>query len=326
MVGMTSCEEPSAPANEPMPMTESVSIILRRQVPPRAEAPRSWLGGLPMMPEHVAWPRSVSTEFPERGERALHFMAQIACTDLPPQLWGGLGPRSGWLLLFIDPNHFQPFGPDTLRVMHIETLGTERAAPADLGPVDDGEHSTTNFDYFFYRAEAEKEPRTLEARKILFDANRHKKADPTDPRILEKYNRGLTIMREVMWAHEKFRQEELNQEDIYENYVYPYAELLAAQKTRQLGQYQFELQSALGSVGPWAGLPLRPALGTKPLQGFEVKITDDRLPPPLDGLDEKGYPWLSQLYIQNTRRRIEEMRPGRVPPAGAAVPRPGAGP
>lgn len=153
MVGMTSCEEPSAPANEPMPMTESVSIILRRQVPPRAEAPRSWLGGLPMMPEHVAWPRSVSTEFPERGERALHFMAQIACTDLPPQLWGGLGPRSGWLLLFIDPNHFQPFGPDTLRVMHIETLGTERAAPADLGPVDDGEHSTTNFDY--YRSPAE---------------------------------------------------------------------------------------------------------------------------------------------------------------------------
>ncbi len=93
-----------------------------------------------MMPEHVAWPRSISAEYPERGERPLHFVAQIACADLPPQLWGGLGPRHGWLLLFIDPNHFPPLGPDALHVMHIESLGPERAAPADLGPVDDGEH------------------------------------------------------------------------------------------------------------------------------------------------------------------------------------------
>lgn len=93
-----------------------------------------------MMPEHVAWPRSISAEYPERGERPLHFVAQIACADLPPQLWGGLGPRHGWLLLFIDPNHFPPLGSDTLRVLHIESLGPERAAPVDLGPVDDGKH------------------------------------------------------------------------------------------------------------------------------------------------------------------------------------------
>lgn len=93
-----------------------------------------------MMPKHVAWPRSVSAEYPERGERPLHFVAQVACADLPPELWGGLGPRHGWLLLFIDPNHFPPLGPNTLRVMHTETLGSERPAPADLGPVDDGKH------------------------------------------------------------------------------------------------------------------------------------------------------------------------------------------
>lgn len=137
-----------------MPVTENVSVVLRRQVPPRSEAPRSWLGGLPMMPPHVEWPRSVSAEVPERGERPLHFVAQVACADLPPQLWGGLGPRHGWLLLFIDPNHFEPLGPDALHVMHIEALGPERAAPVDLGPVDDGEHRFSK-DYEYYRSPAD---------------------------------------------------------------------------------------------------------------------------------------------------------------------------
>src|SRR5687767_10557155 len=121
---MAQSEKPSA--DEPPRVAESISVVLRRQVPPRPEAPRSWLGGLPMMPEHVAWPRSISAEYPEKGERPLHFVAQVACADMPPQLWGGLGPRHGWLLLFIDPNHFEPLGPDALRVMHIETLGSER--------------------------------------------------------------------------------------------------------------------------------------------------------------------------------------------------------
>lgn len=107
-----------------------------------------------MMPEHVAWPRSVSAEYPQRGERPLHFVAQIACADLPPQLWGGLGPRHGWLLLFIDPNHFEPLGPDALRVLHIESLGPERAAPVDLGPVDDGEHRGSD-DYKYCRSPAD---------------------------------------------------------------------------------------------------------------------------------------------------------------------------
>lgn len=107
-----------------------------------------------MMPEHVAWPRSISAEFPERGERPLHFVAQVACADLPPQLWGGLGPRHGWLLLFIDPNQYQPDGPDALRVVHIEALGPERAAPVDLGPVDDGEHRGSD-DYEYCRSPAD---------------------------------------------------------------------------------------------------------------------------------------------------------------------------
>ncbi|WP_084251847.1 DUF1963 domain-containing protein [Bradyrhizobium sp. AT1] len=136
-----------APIPPPLGISESVSVVLRRQIPPRFEAPRSWLGGLPMMPDHVAWPRSVSSEYPDRGERPLHFVAQIACADLPAELWGGLGPRQGWLLLFIDPNQGAPEGPDAFRILHVDALGSERQPPADLGPVHDGVYSGFDYDY-----------------------------------------------------------------------------------------------------------------------------------------------------------------------------------
>src|SRR5690242_5525248 len=142
-----------APVPPPIGISESVSVVLRRQVPPRAEAPRSWLGGLPMMPDHIEWPRSVSSEYPDRGERPLHFIAQIACADLPAELWGGLGPRAGWLLLFIDPNQGVPEGPDAFRVLHIDALGAERQPPVDLGPVHDGMY--TGFDYNYCRTSDE---------------------------------------------------------------------------------------------------------------------------------------------------------------------------
>jgi uncharacterized protein YwqG len=134
-------------ASPPAGISESVSVVLRRQVPPRVEASRSWLGGLPMMPDHVEWPRSVSSEHPDKGERPLHFVAQIACADLPAELWGGLGPRDGFLLLFIDPNQGVPEGPDAFRVLHVDALGAERQPPADLGPVHDGTYSGPSYDY-----------------------------------------------------------------------------------------------------------------------------------------------------------------------------------
>lgn len=136
-----------APVGAPTGISENVSVILRRQIPPRLEAPRSWLGGLPMLPDHVEWPRSISTEHPEKGERPLHFVAQIACADLPAELWDGLGPRHGWLLLFIDPNQGVPEGPDAFRVLYVDTLGPERKPPADLGPVHDGVYTGPSYDY-----------------------------------------------------------------------------------------------------------------------------------------------------------------------------------
>jgi hypothetical protein len=75
--------------------------VLRRQVPPRDEAPSSWIGGLPMLPVNIDWPRARNSEYPDKGEIPLNFLAQIACSDLPHDLWGGFGPRDGWLVFLV---------------------------------------------------------------------------------------------------------------------------------------------------------------------------------------------------------------------------------
>lgn len=109
---------------------KQTAVILKRQVPIRfGEAPRSWLGGLPMMPESVAWPRAGSGA-------PLHFIAQVNCADLPANLWNGLGPRQGWLLLFIDILEQEDLSADgAVQVLHVDQLGLERQPPEDMSTV-----------------------------------------------------------------------------------------------------------------------------------------------------------------------------------------------
>lgn len=104
--------------------TGHVSVILRRQVPIRYdETVRSWLGGLPMMPEQIGWPRDAEGA-------PLHFLAQIACADLPSDLWNGHGPHAGWLLLFVETTKtIGVANSGRERVLHIKNLGPERPPP-----------------------------------------------------------------------------------------------------------------------------------------------------------------------------------------------------
>lgn len=127
------------PTPKAPPVEENTTVVLRKQVPPKDEPPRSWIGGLPMMSEEIEWPYG-----PLRGDDGkirqvpLHFICQIALADLPPRLWGGLGPRTGWLLLFVNRNgHVRP-GNGRTRFLHIPELGPEREPPADIEPIDDG--------------------------------------------------------------------------------------------------------------------------------------------------------------------------------------------
>lgn len=122
----------------PRRVAESVTAVLRKQIPPRGEPPRSWLGGLPMLPPDVQWPRGINPEDKAKGEVPLHFIAQVACADLPAELWGGLGPREGWLLLFVNGNTCEADNKGVWRVLHIAELGEDRQPPADIGPIHDG--------------------------------------------------------------------------------------------------------------------------------------------------------------------------------------------
>jgi uncharacterized protein YwqG len=114
----------------PNPSDMRTSVILKRQVPIRFdETPRSWLGGLPMMPLRTKWPRDT------KGS-PLHFIAQIACADLPPQLWNGIGPRNGWLLLFVEVLKLEDEAKGkSVQVLHIDSLGPEQEPPEDMPTV-----------------------------------------------------------------------------------------------------------------------------------------------------------------------------------------------
>ena len=123
---------PPEPRQPPETLNETVTAVLRRQVPPRNVAPRSWIGGLPMMPDFIAWPRARNGENPGMGALPLNFLAQIACADLPADLWGGLGPRHGWLIFFCASWGCASFeDANSFRVYHILELGDEQQPPDD---------------------------------------------------------------------------------------------------------------------------------------------------------------------------------------------------
>jgi hypothetical protein len=102
------------------------SVILKRQVLIRFdEVPTSWLGGLPMMPAQTPWPRG-------KDGAPLHFLGQIACASLPPNLSRGLARRKGWLLLFINVLTVEDKATHgDVQVIHVRKAGPEREPPDD---------------------------------------------------------------------------------------------------------------------------------------------------------------------------------------------------
>ncbi|MDC9824006.1 YwqG family protein [Devosia sp. ZB163] len=85
-------------------------------------AARSWLGGMPEMPADQPWPEGPSGK--------MVFVAQICCSDLPRMLWGGIGPREGWLLLFLDalPVGGEPYS----RILHVLERGPARHEGSEI--------------------------------------------------------------------------------------------------------------------------------------------------------------------------------------------------
>jgi uncharacterized protein YwqG len=95
---------------------EAVSVRLVPQVPIRNESANGWLGGGARLPAGLRWP--------EIGGAPLQLLAQVNCAALPAGLWDGLGPRHGWLTIFIEPVKF------TVQVMHFAEVGQLTPGPA----------------------------------------------------------------------------------------------------------------------------------------------------------------------------------------------------
>ena len=68
--------------------------------------------------------------WPEIEGTPCDFIAQIALADLPADLWHGLGPRAGWLALFLHPTSYRG------RLLQIPELGPARDAPNPLAETD----------------------------------------------------------------------------------------------------------------------------------------------------------------------------------------------
>jgi hypothetical protein len=78
---------------------------------------RSWLGGCPHLPDPFSWP--------QRDGKPLHFLGQIDCAVLPRDIWGGLGPRTGWLAFFVGMAE-----RICAEVIYAPQLGPKRTPPA----------------------------------------------------------------------------------------------------------------------------------------------------------------------------------------------------
>ena len=117
--------EPLEPAPSPPAPRAGASggatVRLVPQFPPRdAILRKNWLGGRPYLPAGADWPKVDGRD----GD----FLAQIACTELPAGLWDGLGPRSGSLAFFANPD------TGAVTVLHLIGDGVPHDPPHPPGP------------------------------------------------------------------------------------------------------------------------------------------------------------------------------------------------
>ena len=102
---------------------EAIALRLLPQIPPRdAISTNSWLGGRPRL--------GVGMEWPKIDGQPADFLAQIDCAALPPELWGGLGPREGALAFFIHRRK-----PE-VRVLHLRDTGIPSQPPFTLNDAE----------------------------------------------------------------------------------------------------------------------------------------------------------------------------------------------
>ena len=95
--------------------------ILKPQIPLGQGHAAGWFGGRPKLPHGVDWPTV--------DGQLLPFVCQLDLSALPRQIWGGIGPREGWLAIFLSAKCAQ------LRILHVDGALTEREGPGQESAV-----------------------------------------------------------------------------------------------------------------------------------------------------------------------------------------------
>ena len=94
------------------------NAILTPIIPIRYNPMDSWFGGKPKLPQGASWPVSDGTP--------LRFACQINLSSLPKNVWAGIGPRAGWLVVFLHPETAAP------KILHFHGEGEERDGPGQM--------------------------------------------------------------------------------------------------------------------------------------------------------------------------------------------------
>jgi hypothetical protein len=180
----------------------------------------------------------------------------------------------------------------------------------------------TNFKHHLYRAEAEKDDRTIKARKLLFEASRSR----GNPEIaIPKYEEGFRELvgdpasgrQGLLDAYPDFRHDTTMQEEWLEK-EYRYLQVL--------DQFRSPTMRKIVTIPNLLAQSLvHPAIGSYGALLYQYSPRHQELPllfrGPLDGNDSKDQPWVDPSAVSQVKSRIGLVR--RTPtqrPTGVANP------
>jgi hypothetical protein len=154
----------------------------------------------------------------------------------------------------------------------------------------------TNFPYFYFRSQVEMDPKAVEVRKDLFEAEQYRNTGDRKLAI-DKYLVALPKWRELMLQHPGFSRDEVQQEDIFE-YVARYLEVahgLYGTRLKQLLLVQdLLMQGANRPPIPVAWLP----------PGYLTPQVKPNIATPMDGVDAEGKPLIGESAKRTVRDRL----------------------
>jgi hypothetical protein len=186
----------------------------------------------------------------------------------------------------------------------------------------------TNFMHHFVRAATERDRDAVQARKLMFEAERLRTKENEPDRAIEAYNQAFTLWLKLLSnpQYSDFRHDPAILESTYEVIV-KYLALVQQRLGPQIRPAI--LASELLRYGAGAAVGGE-SLGSGGLLTLYSIVTDPKSLPipvlgPMDGEDAKGLPWIPQFIIREVRTKLNldpPPPPPQQPPPGGQPPQP----